>query len=265
MVKREFIDSAHGQIHLRKAGELSSKPTIICLHMVPKSGRSFASLMPELSKDRLVLAPDYPGYGESSALSYERPPEISDYADSVEHLVKHFALEQVVLIGYHTGSMVAAELAHRLGDQVKKVIMLSAPIFTEKELAEIGKFYQPVALDKQGTRYKLMWERVLHFNDPRLPLEKAAESFAENLRAGEDYELGHAAAFAYSREYVNFLQRLEQPLWVMNLNDDLHEQTKRADPHIKNGRRSDFPDWTHGCFELFPNEVAQTMLRFIDA
>jgi len=235
-IRRKFVDIADGQIHLRIAGEVSDKATIMCCHMVPKSGRSFLPLMPEFAKDRLVIAPDYPGYGESSPIPNQRPAEISDYVDAMELVIKHLELEHVMLVGYHTGSMVVTELAYRRPDIVSKVIMLSAPIFTEKEVASFSHYYKPVPLDKEGTRFKLMWERILHFNDSRLPLEKAAESLAENLRGGERYEEGHAAAFEYSREFTNFLQHIQQPVWVMNLKDDLFENTKRVDAYLNNGR-----------------------------
>ncbi|MCS1416186.1 MAG: hypothetical protein M2R46_03934 [Verrucomicrobia subdivision 3 bacterium] len=37
-VTRQFIDVTTGQLHLRVAGQSSAKPTVICLHMMPKSG-----------------------------------------------------------------------------------------------------------------------------------------------------------------------------------------------------------------------------------
>lgn len=66
-VKRQVIDGRYGQLHLRVAGREheDKKPAVLCLHMMPKSSRGFARLIPELAKDRLVIAPDYPGYGES--------------------------------------------------------------------------------------------------------------------------------------------------------------------------------------------------------
>ena len=43
--------------------------------------------------------------------------------------------------------------------------------------------------------------------------EMAAASFAENLRAGDDYEWGHRAAFAYAPTYNQRVSRLLSDRW----------------------------------------------------
>ena len=59
--------------------------------------------------------------------------------------------------------------------------------------------------------------------------------------------------------------QIEQPLWVMNPADDLHEHTKRVDPYLRNATRTDFPDWGHGFLELWPQQVAIKMQNFLDS
>jgi len=264
-IKRQFLEVATGQLHVRTAGEASSKPAIICLHMMPKSSRGYARLMPELAQDRLVIAPDYPGYGESSHFPDRHKPSVSDYADSIEQVVEHFGLDQVLLVGYHTGSMVAVELAYRHPELVMKVINIAAPLLTKQEIDDFHKYYAPIPLDKKGTRFSVMWERVLFYGGPGFTLEMAADSMAENLRGGERYEDGHAAAFDYAETYARRLQVIEQPVWVMNLADDLAEHSRRAVDYLNNGHLTEFPDWGHGCLELWPVEVAREMLNFLDA
>jgi pimeloyl-ACP methyl ester carboxylesterase len=90
----------------------------------------------------------------------------------------------------------------------------------------------------------------------------AAESMAENLRAGDAYEWGHEAAFAYAPDFVPNLSKTEHALLVMNPQDDTCEQTRRIDPYLKNGRRVDYPDWGHGFLNAYPEAVARDMLDF---
>ena len=267
-LERRFIQLQHGQLHLRVAGQIYSgtarqQPTILCLHMIPKSGRIFARLLPELAKDRLVIAPDYPGYGESDHYPYEQV-SIQDYASTIYELIEQYKLDQVDLVGYHTGSMVAVELAHQYPERVRKLINISAPIIVEQEIEEFKRFFKPIPLDEQGTRYRVMWERVRHFSGPGMTLEMAADSMAENLRGGERYEDGHYAAFDYAATYAKKLGQIEQPLWVMNPADDLHEHTKRVDPYLRNATRTDFPDWGHGFLEIWPQQVAAAIHNFLD-
>ena len=98
-----------------------------------------------------------------------------------------------------------------------------------------------------------------------MTLEMAAASMAESLRGGERYEEGHEAAFNHCQAYAETLGRIEQPLLVMNIGDDLYEHSKRADRLLRNGRRIDFPDWGSGFLEIWPREAAAAMLEFFDA
>jgi len=170
-VRRKFIDWVDQQIHLRFTGEPCSDSAIICLHMMPKSSRGFEALMPELAENHFVLALDFPGCGESSHFPIGHVPSISDYADSVEHVIKVQKLKNVYLIGYHTGSMVAVELGNRLTGHVKKIICIGAPICDQAEIDEYLEYFAPIPLDIEGTRVKIIWERIIQFRGPGFTLE----------------------------------------------------------------------------------------------
>jgi len=264
-VRRRFVDGKHGQIHLRSAqpNQISTDgPAIICLHMMPKSGRIFANLLPRLAQRSLSIAIDYPGYGESDPYPSDMKPAIPDYAASVHQAISELGLMSVNLVGYHTGSMIAVELANQFPDLVNNIVNISAPIFSEKEKHEMHQYFAPVPLDEAGTRFTQMWQRVLQYRGPGMTLEMAATSFAENLRGGERYEDGHQAAFDYSSTYVDTLTRLTQPILVMNPGDDLYVHTKRVDQHLHHGRRLDYPDWGHGFLDLHSAAVAEIILNF---
>ena len=95
-----------------------------------------------------------------------------------------------------------------------------------------------------------------------MTLQMCADSMAENLRAGDNYEWGHEAAFTYARDYISNLAKIEKPVFVMNVNDDTFEHTKRIDPILKNGKRIDYPDWGHGFLSAFPKDVALEINKF---
>ncbi len=261
-VRRRFIDSDHGQLHLRECGDDDHNLPILCLHMVPKSSRSFAALLPELAKQRYCVAIDYPGYGESAPVP--RMPAINDYAKAALESMDVLGLSQVDVVGHHTGAMVAACLASQAPDRVRKIISLSAPIFNADEVAEFHAHYAPVPLDEEGTRFRQMWERILFHRGPGMTLEMAANSLAENLRAGERYEHGHQAAFEYAPEYKKLLAVLEHEIWVMNFNDDLFEHSQRASELLKRGRVSNFMNYAHGSLDVYPQDIANLMLAFFD-
>ena len=189
---------------------------------------------------------------------------IPDFAESAWQVIDDRIGDRPVhLVGHHTGSMVAVEATLQRPERVVSLINIAAPEFTDEELSASVEYFEPIPIDEAGTRFRIMWERIMFHRGPGMTLQMAADSMAENLRAGDDYEWGHRAAFAYARQYVENLGRFDQPLFVMNPKDDTFEQTQRIDPRLRNGRRVDYPDWGHGFLDAYPEAAAEEMLRFI--
>ena len=67
-----------------------------------------------MATDRVVIAIDTPGYGDS-ARAADTMPSIADYAKSASIALTELGCSQngqkIDLLGYHTGSLIAAELA----------------------------------------------------------------------------------------------------------------------------------------------------------
>lgn len=263
-VRRTFVDARYGQVHCRMAKpEQVSHPAIVCLHMSPKSSLSFRELLPHLAIDRIALAPDNPGHGESDLPPAEPHVTIPDYAHSAWDAIDALTSGPVHLLGHHTGSMVAVEAAMQRPEKVLSVINLSAPIFTEEEQRALHNEYSPLPLDAEGSRFRIMWERVMEHIGPDVPLQVAAASFAENLRAVDDYEWGHRAAFAWGQEYNRQLAEMTRPLLIINPHDDCYEQTLRARNRVKNANIVDYPAEKHGFISTEPESLATVIMPFI--
>src|SRR5439155_454551 len=67
------------EIFYREAGPRDA-PTVLLLHGFPSSSHMFRNLIPMLADKYHVVAPDFPGYGESSA------PSVNDFDYSFERL-----------------------------------------------------------------------------------------------------------------------------------------------------------------------------------
>lgn len=264
-VRRTFVDGPFGQIHCRLAiPDNAALAPIVCLHMSPKSGKSYHDILPHLADSRIALAPDYPGHGESDVPPAEPHVTVEDFAACTFAAIDAIGGGPVHMLGHHTGAMVAVEAASQRPDDVLSVIEIGAPVFNEEEQAALDGEYSPIPIDEAGSRFRIMWERVLKHRGPGMTLPMAAASFAENLRAGDDYEWGHRAAFAYAPTYNHKLAEIEQPVLVINPDDDCHEQSLRADALMKNGRRIECPQWGHGFLNAFPADAATLILEFIN-
>lgn len=264
-VQRCFVDGRFGLLHCRIAAPDSpTRKPLVCLHMSPKSGRSYHDILPYLARERVVIAPDYPGHGESDKPPPDPHVSVADFAAAAWQCADELCGQPVHMLGCHTGAMVAVEAAASRPGDVLSVVCISAPLFTAGELAALEDYFEPIPIDEAGNRFRIMWERILEHRGPGMTLGMAAESFAENLRAGDDYEWGHRAAFAYGETYAERLGGLEHPVFVMNPKDDCFEVSKRADTLLRNGFRKDFPDWGHGFMNAFPEAAAREILSFID-
>ena len=262
MIRKLYVDGPHGQVHLRVAepsGGASGRP-VLCFHMSPNSGLIFESLLEELARDRLAVAPDTPGFGASDAP--EEPPEIEDYADAMEAVVDQLGLGEYDLVGYHTGSKTVVELGLRRPDQVRHVVMISAPLFTEDELREFRSLYAPRPIAEDGSHLVKRWKGFIHWHRQHHSLETAAAIFTESLRGGDKYWWGHRAAFNYL--LWKKMPALKVPLLVLNPQDDLWEQSARAPALINNGGMVDLPGWGHGFLDVHTAAAGAMLRGFFD-
>ena len=132
-LKKGYGNGSGGQIHYRYVdSEKNDKLPLVCLHPSPISSIVYDNWLLEMAKDRYSIAPDTPGYGGS--YTPNKPPKIEDLADSMIAFFDDIGLNQVDIMGYHTGSLTSADLALRYPRRIRKIIMISAPIFDEKSI-----------------------------------------------------------------------------------------------------------------------------------
>src|SRR5512137_2924793 len=64
--RRTYADTRMGQVHVlvaRPAAGRPARPALAMFHPTAQSGAYFELFMRELATDRIVIAPDTPGYG----------------------------------------------------------------------------------------------------------------------------------------------------------------------------------------------------------
>lgn len=261
-IRRAFADADYGQMHYRIAGNLSEKRPLVCLHQSPKSSREFIEFMKLAADDRLVIAIDSPGHGESDV-----PPSkmsIEDFAAQIWSALDALDISTADLVGHHTGAKVAAEMAWQRPESVGRVVMVSALVLTPEERAAFKSQFQPIPLDEDGTRLKHMWTQSLKYRGPGVTLEQLAESMAENLRSGEAYEWGHDAAFAYTDNFAARIAKLPHRITVLNPKDMLFDLTPRVAKLLKNGKVINMPQWGAGFLVKDPKGAVNAVRSALD-
>src|SRR5262249_19506033 len=118
-------------IFYREAGPKDA-PTILLLHGFPTSSHMFRNLMPALADEFHLLAPDYSGFGHSSA----PPVDQFDYTfDNLAGLVEKFTeavgLKKYTLYVQDYGAPVGYRLAVRYPERVTGLVVQNGNAYEE--------------------------------------------------------------------------------------------------------------------------------------
>jgi pimeloyl-ACP methyl ester carboxylesterase len=263
-LRRAYFDCRYGQLHVRTAfpntGGFDERTPLVLLHQSPASSRTFRALLPELGTDRSLYAVDTPGFGESDPPP--REPSIADYAAAIGDLLDGLRLREVDLLGYHTGSAIAAEVAIARPRQVRKVAFVALPMFTPPERDAFDRQPWPVPVAEDGSHVAREWQRSVQWRGPGVSLEQLAEGFADKLRNGPNAWWGARAAVHWRGD--ERLPLVKQPSLVLRPKDDLWEQTLRGKPLLPNAAWRDLPDYGFGLFGVAPRALAGVLRGFYD-
>lgn len=264
VVRRSYVDGRFGQLHLRAAAPARPDAlrgrALLCFHLSPVSGAIYETLLGELGRDRIAVAPDTPGYGASDPPPV--PPTIADYAAAMGELMDLLGLDEVDCIGMHTGSKIALELALQRPQAVRHLVLISTPVYDEAELAAMRREFAPMAVRADGGHLTDYWRSLQAWRGPGQTDADIMRYLPDHLRGGERRHWGHRAAFDYG--YPEHLPRATQPILVLNNADDLQACTRRAAPLLANGRILERPDWGHGFLDSRAAEFAAIVREFCD-
>ena len=125
------VEIAGQEVFYREAGPKDA-PTVLLLHGFPTSSHMFRDLIPRLSDRYHVVAPDYPGYGYSSAPSVEEFDYTFDnLADIVEEFTEKLGLKSYSLYLMDYGAPVGFRLATRHPERVDTLLIQNGNAYDE--------------------------------------------------------------------------------------------------------------------------------------
>jgi pimeloyl-ACP methyl ester carboxylesterase len=245
-------------MHLR-SNEGKGVPLVL-LHMSPRSGAMFELLQEKL--ERPTHAPDRLGYGFSDA-----PPwalTLEQYAQSTVDTLKAAGIEgEVDLLGMHTGSIEAIEVAHQLGSHVRRIVVVGMPLFSaEEQQRQLEKYSeQPLKPVTEGGHVLGAWRGGFAFRQPPYDLGDVHRRFVEHVLAANP---GAAFRAACGYPVEKKLKSLKAPLTVFAPHDDIIEQTVRVKPLLKDGASYvDLPELTSDPFHTAVDRMVTLVNRHL--
>ena len=112
----QLVTLSRVQLSFRSCG---NGRTVIFLHGLLGSSKSWAFQFDHLAPEHRVIAWDAPGFGESALI----PASIDAYAEALRDLVLHVGQGPVSLVGHSMGGTVAACFAARFPELVSRLVL----------------------------------------------------------------------------------------------------------------------------------------------
>jgi pimeloyl-ACP methyl ester carboxylesterase len=120
-IARERV-SLHGhEISYRRAGE---GPTILLVHGMAGSARTWRESLPILARDFDVIAPDLLGHGESDKPAGDY--SLGAFASSLRDLLARLGVERATVVGQSLGGGVAMQLAYQYPENVERLVLVGS-------------------------------------------------------------------------------------------------------------------------------------------
>ncbi len=212
-VRRRYADGPHGQVHLAEAGPEDGRPVVL-LHQTPRSVDEYRDVLPLLAGAGLrAVAVDTPGFGASDPVP---EPSVETLAAAVGDAVA--GLGPAVVVGHHTGGVLAVELAATRPAQVAGLVLSSTPLVDAAFRGRPPHGVDDVEPADDGTHLTALWRGRAPLYPPgrRDLLERFVR---DALTAGlELSHEGHALVRRYLME--DRLPALAAPVLLVAAPDD---------------------------------------------
>ncbi len=119
------------KVFYREAGPADA-PVVLLLHGFPTSSHMFRNLIPLLADRYRVIAPDYPGYGQSDAPDRARfAYTFARYADMVDALLGQLGAREYAMYVMDYGAPVGYRLALKHPERVSALIVQNGNAYEE--------------------------------------------------------------------------------------------------------------------------------------
>jgi pimeloyl-ACP methyl ester carboxylesterase len=261
MLGRRYVGPPGRQTHLLEGGAPSDKTPLWCLHATAYSGRSFTPFLNLLAAHRRVVAPDTCGYGGSDGP--DAPLDIQGYAQRVLEAVDQAGDTQIDLLGYHTGALIAAELARVAPERVRRLVLIGVPYLDKAEQpAWRERLASPMVLGESLDQFEERWDFLVRERDPRISLERAFNNFVDELRAYPQGWRAHDAAFTF--DVQTCFARVHQPTLILNPDNHLSAPSRRAAAALPDARLVELPQLTNGIFDAAPDVLLAAAEAFLE-
>ncbi|WP_417379174.1 alpha/beta fold hydrolase [Gimesia sp.] len=280
-VKHQIVQIEGLDIFYREAGPADA-PTLLLLHGFPTSSHMFRNLIPELSDKYHVIAPDYPGFGFSSA------PSVDDFeytfanlASIMEKFTEQLQLNKYSLYLMDYGAPVGFRLAVQHPERVETLIIQNGNTYQEgldNPFWEPIKAYWQDRTPAQGNKLRSLltldatkWQYTTGVRDVRAISPDTWGHVQPLLDRPGNQEIQLALFFSYGSnpplypEWQAYLRKYQPPTLIVWGKNDQIFPAAGAYPYKRDLNKLEFHllDTGHFALEEEGTTIARLMRKFL--
>lgn len=121
-------------LFLYEAGDVR-KPAIVLVHGLGDEADTWRYLLPELSTNYHVIAPDLPGFGRSD--QPQRSYSMQFYEEALAELYQALDIERASLVGHSLGAMIVQSFALNHPEKVERLVLVSGSLAARRQKLDL--------------------------------------------------------------------------------------------------------------------------------
>jgi len=168
------------------------------------------------------------------------------------------------VMGYHTGSITATEMARSSAGRVRRLVLFGLAAYD----ADIRRVKLDTLYDrfpppgKDLAHVEKLWAILGGLCDPLMSMEQRHINMGEALRLGSRMPWGYEAVYQY--DFLQAMTEIDQEVLIMNPEDDLWAVTRSTSDRYRHGRRLDFPNLKHGVLSIAKARIVAEIIAFLE-
>ena len=280
-VKYQTVQIEGLDIFYREAGPADA-PTLLLLHGFPTSSHMFRNLIPALSDQYHVIAPDYPGFGYSSAPSVENFEYTFDnLARIMEKFTRQLQLNKYSLYLMDYGAPIGFRLAVQHPERIETLIIQNGNAYEEgldNPFWEPVKVYWKERTSTQGNQLRSLltldatkWQYTTGVRDVKAISPDTWGHVQPLLDRPGNQEIQLALFYSYGSnpplypQWQEYLRKYQPPTLIVWGKNDQIFPAAGAYPYKRDLNKLEFHllDTGHFALEEEGTTIARLMRKFL--